>query len=43
MKLGSVTKFEKRNKAKSKKFDDNVMSENCNVIAILLSEAGFRT
>ena len=34
MKLGPVTKLDKRNKATSKKFDDNVMSENCDVIAI---------
>ena len=34
MKLGSVTKLEKRNKTTSKKIDDNVMSENCNVIVI---------
>ena len=34
MKLGLVTKFEKRNKTKPKKFDGNVMSENCDVIAI---------
>ena len=34
MKLGAVTKFDKRNKRTSKTFDDNVMSENCNVIVI---------
>ena len=34
MKLGPVTKIGKRNKTTSKKFDDNVMSENCDVIAI---------
>ena len=34
MKLGPVTKLDKRNKTTSKKFDDNVMSENCDVIAI---------
>ena len=27
MKLGSVTKFHKRKETKSKKFDDNFMSE----------------
>ena len=34
MKLGTVTKHDKRNKTTSKKFDDNVMSENCDVIVI---------
>ena len=34
MKLGPVTKLDKRNKETSKKIDDDVMSENCNVIAI---------
>ena len=34
MKLGPVTKFDKRNKTMQKKFDDNVMSANCDVIAI---------
>ena len=34
MKLGPVTKLDKRNKTTSKKFDDNVMSENCDVIVI---------
>ena len=34
MKLGPVTKLDKRNKTTSKKFDDDVMSENCDVIAI---------
>ena len=33
MKLGPVTKIHKTNK-KSKKFDDDVMSENCDVIVI---------
>ena len=32
MKLGTVTKLDKRNKTKSIKFDNNVMSENCNAI-----------
>ena len=31
MKLGPVTRFGKRNKTMSKKFDDDVMSENCDV------------
>ena len=34
MKLGPVSKFDKRNKTMQKKFDDNVMSANCDVIAI---------
>ena len=34
MKTGPVTKLDKRNKTTSKKFDDEVISENCGVIAI---------
>ena len=34
MKLGPVTKLDERNKTPSKKFDDNVMSENYDVIPI---------
>ena len=34
MKLGPETKLDKRNKAMSKKFDGNVMSENYDTIAI---------
>ena len=34
MKLGPATKLDKSNKTTSKKFDDDVMWENCNVIAI---------
>ena len=34
MKLGPVTKFDKRNKTTSKKFDDDVMSKNCDVIDV---------
>ena len=34
MKLGSLTKLDKRNKTSSKKFDFDVMSENCDVIVI---------
>ena len=34
MKLGPVTKFDKRNKTMSKHFDIDVISENCDVIAI---------
>ena len=36
MKLGPVTKLDKRNKTMSKKFDDDVMSENCDVIVSFL-------
>ena len=34
MKLGAVTKLDKRNKTTPKKFDDNVMSANYDVIVI---------
>ena len=34
MKLGPVTRLDKRNKATSKKFDDDFMSENFDVIVI---------
>ena len=34
MKLGPVTKIDKRNETTSKKFDDDVKSENCDVIVI---------
>ena len=34
MKLGPATKRDKKNKTTSKYFDDNVMSENCDVIVI---------
>ena len=34
IKLEPVTKLYKRNKRTSKKFDDDVMSESCNVIAM---------
>ena len=34
MKLGPVTKLDKRNKTTSKRFDDDVMSANCDVIVI---------
>ena len=36
MKLGSVTKLDKRNKTTSKTFDDDVMSEICDVIFMFL-------
>ena len=34
MKLGPVTKLDKRNKTTSKRFYDDVMSTNCEVIVI---------
>ena len=34
MKLGPVTKLDKRNKTTSKKFDDDVMLQNCDAIVI---------
>ena len=34
MEFGPVTKLDKRNKATSKKFDDDVMLENCDAIAV---------
>ena len=36
MKLGPVTKRDKKNKTTSKNFDDHVMSRNCDVIVIFL-------
>ena len=36
MKLGLVTKSDKRNKTTSKNVDDDVMSENCDAIVIFL-------
>ena len=36
MKLVAVSKIDKINKIKSKKIDDNIMSENCDIIFILL-------
>ena len=44
MNLKPVTKLDKRNKTPSKKFDDDVMLENCDMIVIFRSspEAGFR-
>ena len=35
MKLGPVTKLDKRNKARLNKFDDDVMLRNCDVIVIV--------
>ena len=34
MKLEPVTKLDKRNKTASKKFNDEVMSGNCDVIVV---------
>ena len=34
MKLRQVTKLDKKNKTTSKKFDNDVMSKNCNIIII---------
>ena len=34
MKIGPVIKLDKRNKTRSKKFDVDVMSKNCDVIVI---------
>ena len=36
MKLGPVTRLDKKNKATSKIIDDDVISKNCDVIAIFL-------
>ena len=36
MKLGPVTKLDKRNKETLKKIDDDVISANCDVIVIFL-------
>ena len=34
MKFGPVTRFYERNKATSKKIEDNIMLKNCEVIAV---------
>ena len=36
MKLGAVTKPDKKNKTTSKTFDNCIMSRNCDLIAIFL-------
>ena len=41
MNLGPVTKLDKRNKTRSKKFDNDVMSEDCDVIVIFQSFGQF--
>ena len=43
MKLGPVTKLEKRNKTKSKKNEDDVMLANCDVFGIFPIYGQFRT
>ena len=49
MKLGSVTKRDQRNKTTSKRFDDGVMSTNCDITVIFfrfminLEQPGSRT
>ena len=42
MKLGPVTKIDKRNKKKSKKIDNDVVSESCDVIVIFRIFGKFR-
>ena len=42
MKLGSVTKLDKRNKTPSKYFDDGVMLQNYDVIVIFPIYGQFR-
>ena len=37
MKLGPVTKLKRRYKTTSKKFDDSVMSANCDIIVVLFN------
>ena len=41
MKLGPVNKRDKRNKTTSKKFDDDVITETCDIIASLLIHCQF--
>ena len=43
MKLGSVTKLDKRNKMMLKKFDDNFISANCDVIVVFWISGQFGT
>ena len=42
MKLRPVSKFDKRNTAKSKRFDDDVMSANCSIIDLFRIYIKFR-
>ena len=41
MRLGPVTKLDRRNKTTSKKSDNNIMSVNCGVIVIFLIYSQF--
>ena len=41
MKLGSVTELDKRNRMTSKKFDDDVIPEICDVVVILPIDGRF--
>ena len=41
LKLGAVNNLDKRNKTTLKKLDDDVMSENCDVIVILAISGQF--
>ena len=41
MKLGAVTNLDKRNMTMSKKFDDDTMSDICDVIVIFLTYGQF--
>ena len=41
MKLGPVTKIDKRNKATSKNVDNNLMSANCEIIVIFFISGQF--
>ena len=41
LKLGQMTKLDKRNKTMSKKFEDDVMAPNCDVIVIFPSFGQF--
>ena len=43
MKHVPITKLDKRNKTTPKKFDDNLMLENCDVIVIFLIYGQFGT
>ena len=43
MKLGSVTKLDKRNKMMLKKFDNNFMSAKCGVIVVFWISGKFGT
>ena len=38
MKIGPLTKLDKKNKSTLQKFDDNFMSENCNVIILIYGQ-----